>query len=43
LDTSLPFAELREYSRINDVARAAGNAEDFSERIRKSLPLPPPR
>ena len=42
LDTSLPFAELRERSRINDVARAAGNAEDFSERIRKSLPTAPP-
>ena len=41
LDTSLPFAELREHSRINDVARAAGNAEDFSERIRKSLPTSP--
>ena len=42
LDTTLPFAELRERSRINDVARAAGNAEDFSERIRKSLPTAPP-
>lgn len=40
LDTSLPFEELRRRSRINDVARAAGNAEDFSERIRKSLPTP---
>jgi Domain of unknown function (DUF4105) len=40
LDTSLPFEELRRRSRINEVAQAAGNAEDFSERIRKSLPTP---
>jgi hypothetical protein len=40
LDTSLPFEELRRRSHINEVARAAGNAEDFSERIRKSLPKP---
>jgi hypothetical protein len=38
LDTSLPFAELRRRSRINEAANAAGNAEDFSERIRRSLP-----
>ena len=38
LDTSLPFAELRERSHINEAAQAAGNAKDFSERIRKSLP-----
>jgi Domain of unknown function (DUF4105) len=41
LDTSLPFEELRRRSRINEVAQAAGNAEDFSGRIRKSLPTPP--
>lgn len=33
-DTSLPFDELRRRSRINDRARAAGNAADFSRRIR---------
>jgi Domain of unknown function (DUF4105) len=38
LDSSLPFAELRRRSHINEAAQAAGNAEDFSERIRKSLP-----
>ncbi|HXV78839.1 MAG TPA: DUF4105 domain-containing protein [Candidatus Binatia bacterium] len=38
LDTSLPFAELRRRSHINGAAQAAGNATDFSERIRKSLP-----
>ena len=42
LDTSLPFSELRRRSRINDAAEAADNAEDFSERIRASLPKPSP-
>jgi hypothetical protein len=42
LDTSLPFAELRRRSRINDAAQAADNAADFSERIRASLPTPHP-
>ena len=41
LDTTLPFEELRRRSQINEAAQAAGNAEDFSERIRKSLPTPP--
>ena len=39
-DTSRPFAELKAMSRINDRARAAGAAEDFSARIRAGLPLP---
>ena len=38
LDTRLPFAELRRRSRINDLARAADKAEDFSRRIRAALP-----
>ena len=38
LDTSLPFAELRRRSRINELARAAERAEDFSRRIRTHLP-----
>ena len=38
LDSNLPFEELRRRSHINKVAQAAGNAKDFSERIRKSLP-----
>jgi hypothetical protein len=42
VDTSLPFVELRQRSRINEAAKAAGNAKDFSERIRKSIPIPPP-
>jgi hypothetical protein len=41
LYTNLPFEELRRRSYINEAAQAAGNAEDFSERIRKSLPTPP--
>jgi hypothetical protein len=38
LDTELPFAELRRRSHINEVARATGDVEDFSARIRASLP-----
>jgi hypothetical protein len=38
VDTTLPFAELRRRSRINDAAQAADDAPDFSERIRASLP-----
>ena len=41
LDTSLPFAELKQQSRINDRARAADNAENFSQRIRAGLPPRP--
>jgi hypothetical protein len=38
LDTDLPFDELRRCSRINDAARDAGDAPDFSRRIRAGLP-----
>src|SRR5262245_23684790 len=38
LDTSLPFEELRARSRITDAAASAGDAPDFSRRIRASLP-----
>jgi hypothetical protein len=39
LDTSLPFAELKRRSLVNDAARAAGDdAPDFSRRIRAGLP-----
>jgi Domain of unknown function (DUF4105) len=41
VDTTLPFPELRQRSRINEAAQAAGNSKDFSERIRKSLPTMP--
>ena len=42
VDNTLPFDELRQRSRINDAAQAAGDAPDFSQRIRASLPLPRP-
>ena len=38
VDTSRPFAELRARSRINDAARSADDAPDFSQRIRALLP-----
>jgi Domain of unknown function (DUF4105) len=38
LDTSLPYPELMRRSRINDAARAADQAADFSRRIRVGLP-----
>jgi len=38
LDASLPFEELTRRSRINDAARAADQAPDFSQRIREGLP-----
>jgi hypothetical protein len=38
LDTAWPFDELKRRSRINDRARAAGEAEDFSARIREGMP-----
>ena len=42
LDQALPFAELRQRSRVNDAARAAGlDAPDFSARIRAGLPTTP--
>jgi hypothetical protein len=40
IDTSLGFEELRRRSHINDTAHAAGDAEDFSARVRASLPVP---
>lgn len=38
LEQSLPFADLRQRSRINDRARAADGAADFSRQIRTGLP-----
>jgi len=38
LDQSLPFDALRRQSHINDRARAAAGADDFSHRIREGLP-----
>jgi hypothetical protein len=42
LDTSLPFAELKQRSHINARAQAAADAPDFSQRIRAGLPIPAP-
>jgi hypothetical protein len=41
VNTTMPFEELRRRSRINEAARSADNAPDFSERIRASLPPRP--
>lgn len=38
LDQSLPFDDLRRASRVNERARAADGADDFSRRIRDGLP-----
>lgn len=38
IDTSLPFAELKKLSHINERAKAANDAPDFSERIREGIP-----
>jgi len=40
LDTSIPFEDLKRRSHINAAARAADQAEDFSQRIRVGLPRP---
>ncbi|MBR1125402.1 DUF4105 domain-containing protein [Bradyrhizobium lablabi] len=41
IDTALPFGELRRRSLINETARAADGAADFSDRIRAPLPTMP--
>lgn len=38
IDSSLPFAELRQRSDITRRAKAAGDAADFSQQIRQELP-----
>jgi hypothetical protein len=38
LDSSLPFEELRARGHVNERARAAGTAADFSQQIRVGLP-----
>src|SRR5215813_2342386 len=42
LDTSLSFVDLKQRSHINAQAQAAGDAPDFSQRIRAGLPMPLP-
>ena len=43
LDRSLPLGELKKRSKINSKANAAGDAADFSNRIRAGLPGLDPR
>ena len=38
VNTTMPFAELRRRSNITAVSRAAGNGDDFPDRIRANLP-----
>jgi hypothetical protein len=38
LDTSLPFDQFKQASRINDKARTADNSPDFSKIIRQGIP-----
>lgn len=40
IDTTLPFAEFRRLSHINDEANKADGAPDFSDRIRQAIGLP---
>lgn len=43
VETALPFDALRARSQINAAAQAAGQAPDFSERIRMGRPVPQQR
>jgi len=38
MNSTLPFPELRRRSWINETAQGAGNTDDFSQKIRASLP-----
>jgi hypothetical protein len=40
IDTSMPFEQIKQISRINDKAINAGNSDDFSMIIRRDLPNP---
>lgn len=42
IDTSRPFAEVKAASWIDERAKAAGNAPDFSARIREGVVIPAP-
>ena len=43
VDTSLPFAELRQRSDVTERAKACGSRDDFSRCIREGLPTPQAR
>jgi hypothetical protein len=38
IDNSLPFADLKRLSHVNERAKAADDAADFSAKIRAGLP-----
>ena len=40
LDDSIPFSELRQRAYVNPRANEAGDADDFSQRIRVGIPTP---
>jgi hypothetical protein len=40
LDDSIPFRQLKQRVHVNERARAAGKADDFSAQIRAGMPLP---
>ncbi|MCG3149102.1 MAG: hypothetical protein PCFJNLEI_02561 [Verrucomicrobiae bacterium] len=42
LDSRVPFAELKRLGHVNSRARAADQAENFSQQIREGIPLPAP-
>ena len=42
IDTTRPFAELEQLSRVNERAHAADKDTAFSQRIRQGLPMPVP-
>jgi len=42
LDNTLSFAELKQRAHVNERARAADQAADFSQRIRAGVPMPAP-
>jgi len=42
INTTMPIDELRAASHVSEEARAAGQSDDFSERLRDGLPARPP-
>jgi hypothetical protein len=38
IDTSVPFAQMKEKSLVNEKAKAAANDETWSKKIREGLP-----
>jgi hypothetical protein len=42
IDTALPYPDMQRVSLVNERARAAGDAAEFSTQIRQGLPAPRP-